>query len=161
MKRFYPDASIILGTTPGSPKGQFETGARGLGGDRRRLIITHVGISKIMGALFRTLCAVPSATVTLVKDTSWVEARAKKLLRRWHFSLLTSASTPLTLSSRVILAPKCSRRDAAVLPEDERQIMVFMARFSFMPRLNCVSRNLSSSISTDPLRMVDALQLRR
>ena len=51
------------------------------------------------------------------------------------------------------------KRDAAVLPEDERQIMVFMTRFSFMPRLNCVSRNLPSSISTDPLRMVDALAI--
>ena len=51
------------------------------------------------------------------------------------------------------------KRDAAVLPEDEHQIMVFMTRFSFMPRLNCVSRNLPSSISTDPLRMVDALAI--
>jgi hypothetical protein len=51
------------------------------------------------------------------------------------------------------------KRDAAVLPEDERQIMVFMTRFSFMPRLNCVSRSLLSSISTDPLRMVDALAI--
>jgi hypothetical protein len=51
------------------------------------------------------------------------------------------------------------KRDAAILPEDERQIMVFMARFSFMPRLNCVARNLPSSLSTDPLRMVDALAI--
>ncbi len=50
MQRLYPDASIILDATPGSPKEQFETGARGLGGDRRRLLITHVGIPKIMGA---------------------------------------------------------------------------------------------------------------
>jgi hypothetical protein len=51
------------------------------------------------------------------------------------------------------------KRDAAVLPEDERQIMVFMARFSFMPRLNCVARSLPSSLSTDPLRMGDALAI--
>jgi fructose-bisphosphate aldolase class II len=50
-------------------------------------------------------------------------------------------------------------RDAAILPEDERQIMVFMARFSFMPRLNCVARSLPSSLSTDPLRKVDALAI--
>ena len=44
------------------------------------------------------------------------------------------------------------KREAAILPDDERQIMVLMARFSFMPRLNCVARSLPSSISTDPLR---------
>ena len=46
VQRLYPDASIISDATPGSPKEQFETGARGLGGDRRRLLITHVGIQK-------------------------------------------------------------------------------------------------------------------
>ncbi len=32
-----------------------------------------------MGAPLRTLCAVPSATVTFAYETSWVEARAKEI----------------------------------------------------------------------------------
>lgn len=50
VRRLYPDASIITDATPGTPKVQFEAGARALTGDLRRLLITHVGIPKIMGA---------------------------------------------------------------------------------------------------------------
>ena len=109
----------------------------------------------------RALCAVPSATVTLADDTSWVVARAKEIaaevaLLFVHLGLDAADSASGYAGAEVFASYK---RDAAVLPEDERRIMVFIARFSSMPRLNCVARNLPSSISTDPLRMVDALAI--
>ncbi len=51
------------------------------------------------------------------------------------------------------------KRDAAILPEDERRIMVLMALFSFMPRLNCVARSLPPSLPTNqPCRYWQAWQ---
>ena len=49
VRRLYPDTrpSLRMDATPGTPKAQFEAGARALEGDLRRLLITHVGIPSV------------------------------------------------------------------------------------------------------------------
>ena len=49
------------------------------------------------------------------------------------------------------------KNDAAILPENESQIKLFLTRFSFMSRLQCIARSLPSLLSADSLRAVDSL----
>ena len=43
------------------------------------MLITHVGIPKIMGAPLRTACAAMSGSTCLNDDVAWVKARAKEV----------------------------------------------------------------------------------
>ncbi len=49
------------------------------------------------------------------------------------------------------------KRGAAILPLDESQIKLFLARYSFMSRIQCVARSLPSSVSSGPLHAIDLL----
>ena len=160
VRRLYPDASIITDATPGTPKVQFEAGARALTGDLRRLLITHVGIPKIMGAPLRTACAAMSGSTCLNDDVAWVKARAKEVAAEamLFFAHLGLEGVDAAASEYVGHDTYDSyKRAAATLPEDESQIKFFLARYSFMSRLQCVARSLPSSVSSDPLHAVDLL----
>ena len=53
----FPDASIVDDATPGAtPMDQLKLGASRLPIGSRGLLITHVGVAKIMSAPFRALC---------------------------------------------------------------------------------------------------------
>ena len=160
VRRLYPDASIITDATPGAPKAQFEAGARALEGDLRRLLITHVGIPKIMGAPLRTVCAAETGLTNADHDISWVKARAKEIAAEamLFFAHLGFEGVDAVASEYVGSATYESyKREAAILPLDESQIKLFLARYSFMSRIQCVARSLSSSVSSGPLHAIDLL----
>ena len=70
-RALFPDAAFVDDNTPGaSPKAQLEFGARQLAAGSSGLLISHVGIAKLMGAPLRTLCPGEG----LARDQAWLAA---------------------------------------------------------------------------------------
>ena len=126
MRRLCPDSPIITDATPGTPK------ARALEGDLRRLLlIAHVGIPRIMGAPLRKVFAAESGLTNAVKDIAWVKARAKEVAAEamLFFAHLGFEGVDAAASEGVGSATYGPyKREAAILPVDESQIKLFLAR---------------------------------
>jgi len=74
----FPDAVIVSDLTPGAgPKEQMREGARALRGDPSKLLISHIGLPKLMGAPLRCLCPGPG----LEGDIRWIRDRAHERAR--------------------------------------------------------------------------------
>ncbi len=139
VRRLYPNAPIFTNSTPG-----YETGARSLTGDLRRLLITRVGIRKIMGSPLQTPYSAMSGSTCLNDDIVWVKARANVVAAEaiLFFAHLGLEGVDAAASGYVGPDKYYSyKRAAATLPEDESQIKFFLARYNFMPRLQCVARS--------------------
>ena len=68
-----PDASIVDDDTPGAtPMDQLRHGASQMPAGSNGLLVTHVGVAKVMGAPFRALCPGDG----LERDFAWLLARA-------------------------------------------------------------------------------------
>ncbi len=92
---------ITADATPGTPKAQFETGARALAGDLQRSLTTQVGTPKFMGSPLRAVCAAVTGSKSLNGDAAWVKSRVKKaaagVLFSAHLSLVgADAAAPST-----------------------------------------------------------------
>ena len=73
IREMFPNASIVNDNTPGAtPLDQLKVGASRLPLGSSGLLISHVGVAKVMGAPFRTLCPGEG----LEKDKAWLAARA-------------------------------------------------------------------------------------
>ena len=73
IRDMFPNASIVNDNTPGAtPLDQLKDGASRLPVGSSGLLISHVGVAKIMGAPFRTLCPGEG----LEGDKAWLAARA-------------------------------------------------------------------------------------
>ena len=69
----FPDASIVDDGTPGATHmDQLRHGASRLPAGSRGLLVTHVGMAKVLGAPFRALCPGEG----LERDIAWLVARA-------------------------------------------------------------------------------------
>ncbi len=135
MRRLYQNAPIITDATPGTPKAQFEAGARALGGDPRRLYFTHVGIPRTVGAPLRTVYAAETDSTNVDHDIAWVKARAKEVAAGavLFFAHLGYENVDVAASQYAGPATYESyKREAAILPLDGSQIKFFLARCSLM-----------------------------
>jgi len=159
LRQLLPEASglvIVDDQTPGgAPKAQLEYGARQLRGDGRGLLVSTVGIAKLMGAPLRALCPGEG----LEADRAWLVARAleqaAEVARLFaHLGLDSVDEAAVDRYGQVYLDYKAS---AAKLPPDEAQIQMLIARYCLGTRLNCLSRFLPASTSQLALREIDRL----
>ena len=156
LRTMYPDAVFIDDSTPGSsPKEQLAYGARHLNQGSRSLLISFVGIPKLMGAPLRALCPDES----LHTDRSWVSSqaqrRAEEVIKLFaHLSLEAVDSVGLDQLGDAFATYK---DHASKLPTSELQIKMFIARYCLGTRLNFLSRSLPSSLSRPALSRVDRL----
>ena len=69
----FPYASFVDDATPGAaPMDQLRLGASRLPRESSGLLITHVGVAKVLGAPFRTLCPGEG----LDRDVEWLTTKA-------------------------------------------------------------------------------------
>ena len=137
------------------PKAQLEYRARQLPEDFEGLLISHVGVAKLMGAPLRTLC--PDGG--LAGDRAWLEAQAGKQAAgvAQLFAHLGLAAVDTAAGERHGQSYRSYRERAATLPASEPQIKMLLARYCLGTRLNCLSRYLPKSVSQPALRVIDEL----
>jgi hypothetical protein len=123
----YPDAAIVDDATPGaSPKAQLEFGARQLPPGSHGLLISHVGIAKLMGAPYRPLC--PGSG--LEADRAWLVAQAGKQAAgvQLLFAHLGLEAVDAAAGARLGLAYENYKAEAAALPKSAAQVQLLLAR---------------------------------
>ena len=156
----FPDAVIVSDLTPGAgPKEQMREGARALRGDPSKLLISHIGLPKLMGAPLRCLCPGPG----LEGDIRWIRDRAHERAREVarlfaHLGLEAVDEEVGRLSPAEHQAQYDEYRlRAALLPQSDPQVKVFLTRHCLGTRLNCVARSLPSDITASTLSGIDDL----
>jgi len=156
-----PDAVQILDSTPGdSVKAQMMWGEGILQGNLRRLLISHVGIPKLMGAPLRSLC--PDSNITV--DREWI-VRQTRLLAFEVSKLFSHLGLHPVNEGLSPFAEQCGKGDVlksyaegcAILPENDPQVKLFITRYCLGTRLNCIARNLPSSLTKEALGVIDGL----
>ena len=156
IRTMLPDASIVDDDTPGAtPMDQLRHGASRLPAGSSGLLVTHVGVAKIMGAPFRALCPGEG----LEKDFAWLLARADeqavgvaKLFA--HIGLKAIDDFAGERHGQAYVDYKAR---AVSLPESETQVQMLLTRYCLATRLNCLARYLPSAISQPALSIVDDL----
>ena len=139
----FPDAAIVDDDTPGaSPKAQLEFGARQLAAGSTGLLISHVGVAKLMGAPLRSLCPGDG----LDSDRAWLAAQAGKQAAEVArlFAHLGLKAVDAAAGARYGPAYENYKAGAAALPESAAQVQMMLARYCLGIRLNCLSRWLLS-----------------
>ena len=149
-------AAFVDDDTPGaSPKAQLEFGARQLAVGSQGLLISHVGIAKLMGAPYRPLC--PGSG--LERDREWLAAQAGKQAAEVGllFAHLGLRAVDAAAGARLGPAYETYKAAAAALPESEAQAQMLLARYCLATRLNCLARYLPSTSSQPALKTIDEL----
>jgi len=150
----------VTDLTPGAgPKEQMREGGRALLGDPSKLLISHIGLPKLMGAPLRCICPGPGTE----GDIRWIQDRThERALEVAH--LFAHLGLEAVDEEVARLSPgghravyEEYRRGAAVLPQSDPQVKVFLTRHCLGTRLNCVARSLPSGISSPALSGIDDL----
>ena len=152
----FPDAAIVDDDTPGaSPKSQLEYGARQLAEGSTGLLISHVSVTKLMGAPLRSLC--PGGG--LEGDRAWLAAQAGKQAAEVArlFAHLGIKAVDAAAGARFGPAYENYKAEAAALPESAAQVQMMLARYCLATRLNCLSRYLPTTTSQPALNIIDEL----
>ena len=158
VEALYPDAVIVEDSRPGStPKAQLEHGAAQLAAQGGRgLLISVVGIAKLMGAPLRALCPGDG----LERDKAWLAAQVADQsagVARLFAHLGLAAVDSAAAAGPAGQSYTEYRAGAATLPSHETQIQLLIARYCLGTRLNCLSRYLPTSISQPALGLIDSL----
>ena len=155
-RAMFPDAAVVDDATPGaSPKAQLEFGARQLAPGSQGPLISHVGVSKLMGAPFRSLCPGDG----LERDKAWIAAQAGKQAAavQLHFAHLGLSAVDAAAGARLGHAYENYRMGAPTLPESEAQVQMLLARYCLGTRLNSLARFLPSDSSQPALKTIDEM----
>ena len=156
IRAMFPDAAIVDDDTPGaSPKAQLEFGARQLAAGSTGLLISHVGVAKLMGAPLRSLCPGDG----LDSDRAWLAAQAGKQAAEVArlFAHLGLKAVDAAAGARYGPAYENYKAGAAALPESAAQVQMMLARYCLGTRLNCLSRYLPTATSQPALGIIDEL----
>ena len=164
VERDFPDAVVVHDASPGAtPADQLERAARQLAGDPRRMLISLVGIAKIMGAPLRTVCtAIGRVGECAAADETWVQQqvavesdRVTKLFAHLGLKTMDDFGCGLHRSVEARAAYGEYLESAASLPADDPQVQGFVARYCLGTRLNCLARGLVPSLSHAGLEAID------
>ena len=152
-----PDAVFVGTDTPGDThKAKLEYGAAQLDRQSSRLLITTIGVPKLMGAPLRTLCA----DGELLADIEWIQAQALAGSRQVASKFVHLGLDAVDAVATAQLGPDvygALMDNSARLPASEPQIQAFIARYSLGTRLGCLTNALPSSLVSTALIDVDLL----
>ena len=114
---------------------QLKHGASRLPIGSRGLLITHVGVAKIMGAPFRALCPGEG----LERDLAWLAARAGEQAAGVAklFAHIGLKAVDDLAEERHGQAYSDYKAGAIALPESETQVQMLLTRYCLATRLNC------------------------
>jgi len=113
-----------------------------------------------MRAPLRTACATGTDLTNADHDTAWVKARTKEVAAEAMLLFLHLGFESVDAAASQCVGPATYgpyKREAAILPVDESQIKLFLTRYSYMSRIQCVARSVSSSVSSGPLQATGLL----
>jgi hypothetical protein len=152
----FPDAAFVNDSTPGAtPKAQLEFSARQLAEGSTGLLISHVGVAKLMGAPLRSLC--PGDGLDM--DRAWLAMQAGMQAAEVArlFAHIGLKAVDAAAVARFGQAYEMYKGGASALPESAAQIQMLLARYCLGTRLNCLARYLPSATSQPALSVIDEL----
>ncbi len=135
-------------TPEATPMDQLRHGASQLPAGSSGLLVTHVGLAKVMGAPFRALCPGEG----LERDFAWLLARADE--QAVGVAKLFAHIGLKTIDERHGQAYVDYKARAIELPESETQVQMLLTRYCLATTLSCLARYLPSAISQPAVRIV-------
>ena len=152
----FPNASIVDDNTPGAtPTDQLKDGASRLPVGSSGLLLSHIGVAKVMGPPFRTICP----GVGLEGEKPWLAERAgeQAVEVAKMFAHIALKVIDDFAGERHGRAYADYKKHAVSLPVSETQVQLLFARSCLATCLNCLARYLPTVISQPALRIVDDL----
>jgi hypothetical protein len=153
----FPDAAFATDESPGSSTDdKLKGAAASLDPHRNQLLISTIGIPRLMGAPFR--CVADESSPDHQGDNLWYEEELSSLLAEQAKRFAHLGLEEVDVRARHLLGDSYSI-DVPRLPCSESQIQFLIGKYALSPRLSHVASKVPTSLALPTLSKYDVLSV--
>jgi hypothetical protein len=153
----FPDAVFATDESMGtSSEDKLKTAAATLDPSRNQLLISTIGIPRLMGAPYRHVAV--ESSPEFQRDKAWYEEELSSLLQAQALRFAHLGLDEVDARARQLLGDSYSI-DVPRLPVSESQIQFLIGKYALAPRLGHVASKVPTSIAQTPLAKYDVLSI--